>query len=302
MGVQTSQPSGAPTQRRAGTPLKRLVVALTVGAGLLLLAGCSEQEKYQLSHWGMPSADATDRSVHIYELWKWGWIAALIVGVLVWALMFYVMARYRRRSDDEIPVQTRYNLPLEIFYTFVPLVMVVVFFAHTVKAQNEVLEPVDNPDHVIDVVGQQWSWTFNYTDEDVASGQNVYESGTGSYVPTLVLPEGESVQFNLHSPDVIHSFWITGFLMKMDIVPGKVNQMWLTPTKEGSYRGKCAELCGVYHSRMLFDVEVVSPEEYDAYLEDQISKGFVSDEPLLGNEFTRTQTGLGSEETEGGQE
>jgi len=301
VGVELSQPAGA-SRRRAGSPLKRLARGLSAGAGLLLFAGCSAESKFQLSHWAMPEVDATDRAPYIYNLWKWGWIAALITGVIVWGLMFYAAAKFRRRHDDEIPVQTRYNLPLEIFYTFVPIVMVVVFFAHTVKAQNAVLEPVDNPDHVIDVVGQQWSWTFNYTDEDVANGKNVYESGSGSYVPTLVLPEGESVQFNLRSPDVIHSFWVTGFLMKMDVIPGKVNRLWLTPTKEGEYVGKCAELCGAYHSRMLFNVKVVSPDEYDAYLRDQIEQGFVSDKALLGNEFTTTKAGLGAGETEGGHE
>lgn len=302
VGVQLSRPAGSSRRRRAGSPLKRVALGLVAGAALLLVSGCSAEDKYQLTHWAMPEVDATDRSGYIYELWKWGWVAALVTGAIVWALMFYAMARYRRRSDDEIPVQTRYNLPLEIFYTFVPIVMVVVFFAHTVKTQNAVLEPVDNPDHVVEVVGQQWSWTFNYTNEDVANGRNVYESGTGSYVPTLVLPEGESVQFNLRSPDVIHSFWITGFLMKMDVIPGKVNRFWLTPTKQGTYRGKCAELCGVYHSRMLFNVKVVSPERYDQYLQQQIDRGFVSDEPVLGNEFTTTQPGLESGENQGGQE
>lgn len=288
--------------QHVGAQLKRLALGVTGGVGLLLLGGCSAEDKYQLGHWAMPEVDATDRSHYIYDLWKWGWVAALVTGVIVWALMFYVMARYRRRSDDEIPVQTRYNLPLEIFYTFVPIVMVVVFFAHTVKAQDAILEPVEDPDHVIEVVGQQWSWTFNYTDEDVAQGRNVYESGTGSYVPKLVLPVGESVQFNLRSPDVIHSFWITGFLYKEDVIPGKVNEFEVTPNVIGEFKGKCAELCGASHARMLFNVEVVSREDYDAYLADQVAKGYVSDEPLLGQEYTRVPAGPSQESDDGGHE
>ena len=96
------------------------------------------------------------------SLWQGAWIAALATGVVVWGLIFYVVIRFRRRSDDEIPIQTRYNLPLEIFYTIAPVVMVVVFFAHTVRTQNIVLEDETPPDNIIEVTGQQWSWTFNY--------------------------------------------------------------------------------------------------------------------------------------------
>jgi cytochrome c oxidase subunit II len=88
-----------------------------------------------------------------------------------------------------------------------------------------------------------------------------------------VLPVNESVTFNLSSPDVIHSFWVPAFLMKMDVVPGRHNQFSLTPTRIGTYVGRCAELCGVYHSRMLFSVEIVSAEDYAAHLRDLEAKG-----------------------------
>ena len=81
---------------------------------------------------------------------------------MVWGLIFYAIWRFRRRSDDEVPVQTRYNLPLEIFYTIAPIIMVVVFFVHTERTQNLIREDVPNPDVTIYVVGQQWTWTFNY--------------------------------------------------------------------------------------------------------------------------------------------
>ena len=106
-------------------------------------------------------------------------------------------------------MQTRYNLPLEIFYTIAPVIMVVVFFYHTVDDQNEVLDEVSDPDHTIEVVGQQWSWTFNYTDEDAVDGaQRRTTAGTGGDIPTLVLPVDQTIEFKLHSPDVIHSFGI----------------------------------------------------------------------------------------------
>ena len=86
----------------------------------------------------------------------------MVTGVIVWGLIFWVVVRFRRRSDDEIPVQTRYNLPLEIFYTIAPIMMVIVFFYWTVNVQNKMIELDPEPDVTIEVVGQQWQWTFNY--------------------------------------------------------------------------------------------------------------------------------------------
>ena len=101
-------------------------------------------------------------------------------------------------------------------------------------------------------------------------------SGTpapSSDTPDLYLPVGKNVQFDLRSPDVIHSFWIPAFYQKLDVVPGRDNFFQVTPTKEGVFAGKCAELCGTYHSAMLFNVHVVSEAEYTAYLKSLVEKG-----------------------------
>ncbi len=271
--------------RRAGT-------WAAVSAGLLLLGACSSEDQDQIKRLAMPEP-ATDRAFFIDDLWKGAWLAAMLVGILVWGLILYAVFRFRRRSEDEVPVQTRYNLPIEILYTIAPIVMVLVFFFFTVQTQNDVLASASaedgEADHTINVVGQQWSWTFNYQGEDAVGGENVYTSGTTAEAPTLVLPEGESVRINLSSPDVIHSFWVPAFLFKMDVVPGRDNHFSFTPTKEGLYAGKCAELCGVYHSRMLFNVEVVSPEEYDQHLQDLQDQGNVGSPE--GGADARTQTG-----------
>jgi cytochrome c oxidase subunit 2 len=262
------------------------------------LTACSEKDRHEWANLAMPDP-ATEQAHHTFLLWRWAWVAALATGAVVWGLIFYASWRFRRRSDDEIPIQTRYNLPLEIFYTIAPIIMVIVFFAHTVKVQDTVLDDTVEPDHTIEVVGQQWSWTFNYTDEDAVGGQNVYTSGTATTIPTLYLPVGETTRFNLHSPDVIHDFGIPGFLMKMDVIPGRVNHYAITPTTIGDYRGKCYELCGVYHSRMLFNVRVVSKADYEQYLKDQIAAGYVSDEPLKGGEDAVMPSGLGDHAEEG---
>ena len=289
---------GLQLPKRAAGNLRRVTLLSILGTSLLVLTGCSSETKGQWERFAMPDP-ASEQGVHILNLWQGAWIAALVTGVIVWGLILYAVVAFRRRDPDEIPIQTRYNLPLEIFYTIAPIIMVIVFFAHTVKVQDTVLDDTVEPDHTIEVVGQQWSWTFNYTDEDAVGGQNVYTSGTAANIPTLYLPVDETTRFNLHSPDVIHDFGVPGFLMKMDVIPGRVNHYAITPTTIGDYEGKCYELCGVYHSRMLFNVKVVSLEDYEAHLLDLEAAGRVSEEPLLGGADATTQSGLGSGE-EGG--
>ena len=289
---------------------KRAAGLATLGISVLLLGGCSSESRGEWERFAMPDP-ASEQGEHILNLWQGAWIAALITGVVVWALIFYSAWHFRRRSEDEIPVQTRYNLPLEIFYTIAPIIMVIVFFAHTVNVQNFVLDDDRPVDNTIEVTGQQWSWTFNYGlgEQDRSADDELFDdvfpyssyvhvSGTGSSIPTLVLPVGLTTRFNLHSPDVIHDLGVPGFLMKMDVVPGRVNHYEITPTREGSFRGKCFELCGVYHSRMLFDVEVVSQAEYQDYLQQLQDAGTETEKPLLGGQNASTQAGL-DEEPEG---
>ena len=123
-----------------------------------------------------------------------------------------------------------------------------------------------------------------------------YVVGTGSHIPTLVLPEKTTTRFNLHSADVIHNFGVPEFGMKMDVVPGRINHYSIT-TKEATatfnasdddliegktFRGACYELCGVYHARMIFKVAILSESDYKSYVDTLAQKGFEADRPLLG--------------------
>ncbi|WP_435744048.1 aa3-type cytochrome oxidase subunit II [Nocardioides sp. SYSU DS0663] len=303
MGLQLPQRAAGKVRRGRRPSL----LAAVVGLAVVLLAGCSEESQGEWTRLAMPEP-ATAQGEHTLALWQGAWIAAWITGLIVWMLIFWVVVRYRRRSADEIPIQTRYNLPLEIFYTVAPIVMVIVFFSQTVRVQNIVLDDEVASENTIEVVGQQWSWTFNYglgdldpegdedsSDDEYPYDRYVYSSGTASDIPTLYLPVGVTTQFNLHSPDVIHDFGVPSFLMKMDVIPGRVNHYQVTPTEIGTFPGKCYELCGVYHSRMLFDVEVVSQEDYAAHLEELEEIGNTADAPLIGGENPNTQVGLAEE-------
>lgn len=235
----------------------------------MTLAGCGDiqQGAGQGRYLGLPEP-ASDRAPAMGDLYMGSWIVAFIVGGLVLGILIYSLIRYRRRDPNEVPRQVRYNLPMEVVYTLVPIVIVCVLFFYTVKAQNIVQAKADsNQVHEIDVVGVKWSWAFNYKEAaNPAVGANVNAIGTIESPATLVLPVNEPVRFHLYSPDVNHSFWIPAFYYKLDVIPGRSNTYDVTPTKVGTYAGKCAELCGTYHSAMIFNVEVVTAEQYNAYL------------------------------------
>ena len=256
------------------TPLKRGLLLGGAGLGALALAGCTQGTIDQWGRWGMPVA-ASEQAPWIGNLWNGAWIASMVIGVFVWGLMFWVMFRYRRKKGDPVPRQSRYNLPLEILYTLVPFLIIGVLLFFTVQSQDNVLaKENERPVHTIEVIGQKWSWSFNYMEQqNPAVNQVVHDRGTVERIPDLYLPVNEPVRFNLTSVDVIHSFWVPEFYFKLDVIPGHPNSFDVTPNRTGTFLGKCAELCGTYHSAMLFNVHVVSVEEYNAHLKELAAKG-----------------------------
>lgn len=256
------------------THLKRGLVVGGGAAAALALAGCSQETLAQWGRWGMPLA-ASEQAPWTGNLWNGAWIASMVVGCFVWGLMIFVIIRYRRKSNTEMPRQTRYNLPIEILYTLVPFLIIGVLFFFTVQSQDKLFaKETTRPVHTVNVLGQKWSWTFNYMEEqNPAVGAVVHEGGTIEKIADLYLPVNEPVRFNLISADVIHSFWVPEFLYKMDVIPGHHNTFDVTPNRTGTFLAKCAELCGTYHSAMLFNVHVVSVEEYNTHLKGLAAKG-----------------------------
>jgi cytochrome c oxidase subunit 2 len=236
----------------------RVHLLLAGAMAVVTLAGCASEDLPTL---GMPERGVTLEADRILSLWQGSWVAALATGAVVWGLILWSAAFHRkRRGDDSLPPQVRYNIPVEVLYTLLPFVMISVFFFYTARDEAALRDLDDaSVEHTIEVMAFQWSWQFNYVDED--AGTSV--SGTPGVPPTLVLPQGERVRFVLNSNDVIHSFWVPAFLFKMDVLPGRTNMFEVTPEKVGSYVGKCAELCGTDHSRMLFNVEIVEADDYD---------------------------------------
>ncbi|HEY6796957.1 MAG TPA: cytochrome c oxidase subunit II [Kineosporiaceae bacterium] len=264
--------------RGKGGRSRRAVVPALVLPGVLLLSGCSKEA--QLGFLGTPDRNTTNQTARIIDLWNGSWVAALAVGALVWGLMIWCMIVYRRRKDDHrLPPQVRYNIPLEILYIVVPIMMVAALFIKTADAQAKIIDISAKPDLTINVVGKQWSWDFNYRDANVyetgIQGELDGKRGVEAQLPTLYLPVNKRVEFIVTSRDVIHAFWIPATLFKIDAIPGVENKYQMVPQVTGTFKGKCSELCGEFHSEMLFNVAVVSQAEFDQHMADLRAKGHV---------------------------
>jgi cytochrome c oxidase subunit II len=245
-------------------------VAVLAALVVPFTTGCSVQE---VLRFGWP-VGVTPQAEAMRELWTWSAVAALIVGVITWGAMFWAMAFHRKRKDDDgsLPRQTQYNLPLEVVFTVIPTIIVAVLFGFTVNVQNYVDTDAADPDVRVDVTAFQWNWEFAYPDSSDPTGEPVSTLGTSETIPLLVLPTDRRIEFTQHSNDVVHSFFVPEFLFKRDVFPmPEVNDqdnVWQIDNieREGAFVGRCAELCGSYHSMMNFEVRALSPELYDRWI------------------------------------
>jgi cytochrome c oxidase subunit 2 len=237
-------------------------------AGLVAVAasGCSTDE---VLRFGWPQG-ITPQADAMRDLWSWSVVAALVVGLIVAVLILWPVVFHRKRGD-ELPKQLQYNHPLEIVYTVIPVVIVAVLFYFTATTENYVTDKSHTPDVTVNVVAFQWNWQFQYQDYKTPDGQTVKTTGSSSEIPLLVLPTSKWIQYNLRSTDVIHSFWVPAFNFKRDVFPSpeKNNQdssFQNTIDQQGAFVGRCAELCGAYHSAMNFEVRALPDDLFTQYM------------------------------------
>jgi len=187
--------------------------------------------------------------------------AGLLVAIIVYALIFFSILRWRRRAHDSgVPPQFKTNASIEITSVVIPLIMVIGLFyiSYVREGVVDFLKPA--PYAVVNVRAFRWAWSFSYP------GHGIVQAGTPQSQPTLVLPQGKMTQINLYSDDVDHSFWVPAFLFKRDALPGYTNHFDVTPTQLGAFRGVCSEYCGLDHAFMTFTVRVVPLATYDRWL------------------------------------
>jgi cytochrome c oxidase subunit 2 len=252
---------------RPGTPRRRgrlVALGAVAVAAVVSLTGCSANNLT----FGWPRLGVSEQAHSMYYLWVGACIAAMIVGILVWGLIFWCVIRYRKRpGDTELPLQTRYNLPIELVYSVVPFLIVSVLFFYTAVAQTKVDKISAHPDVTVDVTAFKWNWQFTYENDNDKSGQPITTIGDSDYVPMLVVPTHKTILFVENSRDVIHSFWVPELLFKRDVFPGNVkNKFQVTIDTEGEYIGRCAELCGEYHSQMNFELLAVPFDDYQKFV------------------------------------
>jgi cytochrome c oxidase subunit II len=299
--------------------LRLPALAGMLGVLAVSLSGCSWGEALAL---GWPRG-ITPEGDWNRQLWIGAVIASLVVGVIVWGLIFWSSAFHRRKATDtELPRQFGYNMPLELVLTVTPFLIISVLFYFTVVVQEKMLHLEANPEVVVDVTSFQWNWKFGYQSVNFKDGTLHYDGadaarkaamtskpegkdkrgeelvgpirglntedrtylnfdkvetiGTSTEIPILVLPAGKRIEFQLASADVIHDFWVPEFLFKRDVIPDpaanhSVNVFQVEKiTRTGAFVGRCAEMCGTYHSMMNFEVRVVQPNDFKAYLQQRI--------------------------------
>jgi cytochrome c oxidase subunit 2 len=194
----------------------------------------------------------------VYHLWQGFSIGAVVVGGITVGLMAWAIVRYRRRGD-RIPEQHQYHLPLEVFYTVMPILIVFGLFAATLVVENkETSNPKTNV--TIDVNAFQWGWQFTYP------GTNALVYGQTTQSPVMEMPVNTNVHVNLTSTDVIHGFYVHAFNFSRYALPGVENQFTFRAENTGTFFGQCTQLCGLYHSLMWFRVKVVTPAQYAQWI------------------------------------
>lgn len=244
-------------------PKKRTLLGF-VGTliSLVLLSGCSMKSE-DISGLGYPKNVSSVNDISL-SLWQGAWIAGGVVGVITLILILWpaIFHRKKKNSTEEFPKQTQYNIPVEILYTVIPFIIVAVLFYFTAVKEEKIVDLKTPAQHEITVEGIQWSWQFGYPE----AGENAVVTGTPENPPTLYMPQGESVRFKITSNDVVHAFWIPAFMIQMQNLPDKTNYIQFTANKLGEFPGRCNILCGRNHTQMIFKVKVVTPKQYQNYI------------------------------------
>jgi cytochrome c oxidase subunit II len=223
-----------------------------VGVLSLVVAGC------------LPAA-ATSQGRAISDLYRWFFAGGIVVALIVWVSVTFAIVR--RRRDEELPRQLEGNYLIEGIWTAIPLLTVLGLFALTVATLNVVNARSPDSGVSVRVTAFRWQWQFDYPDARVSI------VGKLGQTPEMVVPVGEPIHVSLSAPagDVNHAFFVPQFLFKRDAIAGRTSDFDFTVDNPGTYRGQCAEFCGVYHDAMLFSVRAVSRGDYDAWVRQQQS-------------------------------
>lgn len=202
------------------------------------------------------------------------------IFLVVFSLLVYTTIRFRRRSDDDgrEPPQVYGSNQLELAWTVLPIIVVVVLILVTARTIGEVQNARHPSDALkVTVVGHQWWWEIRYPDLGIVTANELH-------VPVSTASAPRRTVLKLQSADVAHSYWVPQLGWKVDVIPNRDNQMWFDPRETGLYLGNCAEYCGTQHARMLIRVYVHEQAEFDAWVRAQQQAGAEDEQAKAGRD------------------
>jgi cytochrome c oxidase subunit II len=286
--------ASSPRTGRTSAPIRALLVGASLVAVVVVVAVIRGIDPLGFGQGILtsffPPPAITDRAVRIRELYDLVFAIAAVIFLFVEGLIIWSVIRYRRKpGDDTLPPQTHGNAIAEVVWTVVPTIIVGILFVASWSTLNAVEATSAQPQLKVRAVAAQFLWTFDYLPADYQPGQETTplytvttpEGGTPEE-GGFVLPTGRTIHLYLESPDVIHAFYVPQFLFKRDVVPGRVNSFEFTLNESdagGTFHGQCAELCGVSHNAMHFDVHAMAGTEFDSWLEQKVAEANASPPP-----------------------
>lgn len=231
--------------------MRRTMRAALGMAVVIVLSGCAGSPTFL-----EPYSEIASHQARLYRILM---VLSIVVFLFVETWLVYNIVRFRKHPDDEsLPKQIYGNNRLEVIWTGIPLLLVATIFGLTVSTVNAVSAPEPAQDDLhLQVVGHQWWWEFDYPDLGIVTANELH------------VPANATVQVDLNSVDVIHSFWIPQLSGKMDVIPGQTNHLWLKTENIGEYHGQCAEFCGLNHANMRVKVVVESESDFKAWVANQ---------------------------------
>ncbi len=251
-----------------GKSLAKLgLIALTALGGASAWAG-------QPAPWGIGlQTAATDKADSIHSFHDLLLVIITAVCVFVLVLLIWVMVRYNRRANP-VPSKTTHNTLIEVVWTIVPVLILVVIAVPSFKLLYTNEKIPSDIELTIKAIGKQWFWTYEYPDNgDFAFDAVMLEDDARGDQPRLlavdnfvVVPVDTKVRLIVTASDVIHSWAMPAFGVKIDAIPGRLNELWFEARETGVYYGQCSELCGARHAFMPIGVKVVTKEEYQAWV------------------------------------
>lgn len=227
----------------------------------------------------------TELSAETYDLHMLVLYWCIAIAVVVFGAMIFTIVRHRK-SRGEKPAKFSHSMSAEITWTIIPIIILLLMAIPSAETLIRI-EDTRDPDLTVVVTGYQWRWHYNYLGEDVSFYSSLSRSSNearrirSGIAPDsvenylldvdnpLVIPRGAKVRILLTSNDVVHAWWVPDFAVKMDAIPGFMNETWLRAIQTGTFRGQCAELCGMDHAYMPVVVDVVEPAEFESWMDTQ---------------------------------